>query len=471
MKLKSVALLIVVLLALGAGWLSASPLVEERHIESVQVTEATDVVIKPDVRFIIDPTPTRWGTRLVLVNDSGYTIERFDLYNQAMQQYSPAVVNLLTAPLESGQRVVIDLLSQLLLLNAIAERDGQPFFFAAIDSDGDYFYGEWDPAQDSWNLRITFESYRSDFLASQYPIGGATLALVNRSGKSLEYFAVGDDEVNLLASAVLPTGHRALIPRSLIKDLTPRAEKMVLHYTAYDTDGGWYRGYFYPDMEAWAITIDERMLAGRGDERYTLYVENQLDEAIWFLYAMTEEEYLSGEWGDDLLGMQIIQSWESEPVDLSLDDRWAERLQDGWEGEIYLVAETNPGSQYLSYTELSADSASMFATISPDRRIETFQPPEKSELILYNRTGGALWYLYAVTSLDSEESDLGEDLLGEGVWDHDEYLTLSVDDVEEVARTGVLRLYAVDPDGTAYAQSWAIGGERLIVFRPGDRVE
>jgi len=467
MKAKHRALLVIVLLTLTLGWVSSSPVVEERRIEEVAAF-STEVVIAPQMRTIRALGPPRWGTHLTLVNDSGYTVEAFDLYNETMQRLTPEAVNLLASPLESEEQVDIDLRSHLLLLNAIAERDGQLFFYTAIDSEGDYYYGEWDPAKDSWKLRITFDSYQPGFLLSQFPIGGETLAVVNRSGKSLEYFAMGDDEVNLLASAVLPTGHRALIPRSLIKDLAPRAEKSVLHYTAYDTDGGWYRGYFYPDIEAWAITIDERMLAGRGDERYTLYVENQLDEAIWFLYAMTEEEYLRGEWGDDLLGMQIIQSWEKEPVDLSLDDRWAERLSDGWEGAIYLVAETNPGEQYISYTELRADSASMFATISPERRIEPFQPPEKRELILYNRTGGALWYLYAATSLDS---DLGEDLLGDGVWDYDEYLTLSVDDVEEVARTGVLRLYAVDPDGTAYAQSWAIGGERLIVFRPGDRVE
>ena len=295
--------------------------------------------------------------------------------------------------------------------------------------------------------------------------------MVNRSGKSLEYFAMGDDEVNLLASAVLPTGHRALIPRTLIKDLAPRAEKSVLHYTAYDTDGGWYRGYFYPDIEAWAITIDERMLAGRGDERYTLYVENQLDEAIWFLYAMTAEEFLADEGGDDLLGMRVIRPWESALVDLLESERWVERLADGWEGSIYFIAETNDGDQYFASAALSASNPTMVVNILEERRMRQEGAAENSELVLYNRTGGVLWYLYSATSLDLEEIDLGSDLLGDAVWNYDQYLFLSVDNTEEVARSGALRLYAVDPDGTVYAKSWAIGGERLITFRPDDRTE
>ncbi|HOE85235.1 MAG TPA: hypothetical protein PLK91_08485 [Sphaerochaeta sp.] len=470
MKAKHRALLVIVLLTLTLGWVSSSPLVEERRIEEVAAF-STEVVIAPQMRTIRALGPPRWGTHLTLVNDSGYTFEAFDLYNETMQRLTPEAVNLLASPLESEEQVDIDLRSHLLLLNAIAERDGQLFFYTAIDSEGDYYYGEWDPAKDSWKLRITFDSYQPGFLLSQFPIGGETLAVVNRSGKSLEYFAMGDDEVNLLASAVLPTGHRALIPRTLIKDLAPRAEKSVLHYTAYDTDGGWYRGYFYPDIEAWAITIDERMLAGRGDERYTLYVENQLDEAIWFLYAMTAEEFLADEGGDDLLGMRVIRPWESALVDLLESERWVERLADGWEGSIYFIAETNDGDQYFASAALSASNPTMVVNILEERRMRQEGAAENSELVLYNRTGGVLWYLYSATSLDLEEIDLGSDLLGDAVWNYDQYLFLSVDNTEEVARSGALRLYAVDPDGTVYAKSWAIGGERLITFRPDDRTE
>ncbi len=390
MKAQHTALLVFAVLTLALGWVSSAPLVEERRIEPVALS-STAVVIAPPMRTIMPLGPQRWGTHLTLVNESGSAFEAFDLYNETMQRLTPASVNLLASPLESEEQVDIDLLSHPRLLNAIRERDGAPFFYTAIDSEGDYYYGEWDPARESWKLRITFDSYRSDFLLSQFPIGGETLAVVNRSGKSLEYFAMGDDEVNLLASAVLPTGHRALIPRTLIKDLAPRAEKSVLHYTAYDTDGGWYRGYFYPDIEAWAITIDERMLAGRGDERYTLYVENQLDEAIWSLYAMTDEEFLAGEMGDDLLGMRVIRSWESALVDLFESERWAERLDEGWEGSISFIAETNDGDQYFASTELSTSKSPMFVTILEERRMSEGETTAEGELVLYNRTGGVLW--------------------------------------------------------------------------------
>ena len=94
----------------------------------------------------------------------------------------------------------------------------------------------------------------------------------------------------------------------------------------------------------------------------------------------------------------------------------------------------------------------------------------ETELVLYNRTGGCCVPLQCHL-LDLEEIDLGSDLLGDAVWNYDQYLFLSVDNREEVARSGALRLYAVDPDGTVYAKSWAIGGERLITFRPDDRTE
>ena len=113
----------------------------------------------------------------------------------------------------------------------------------------------------------------------------------------------------------------------------------------------------------------------------------------------------------------------------------------------------------------------MVVNILEERRMRQEGAAENSELVLYNRTGGVLWYLYSATSLDLEEIDLGSDLLGDAVWNYDQYLFLSVDNTEEVARSGALRLYAVDPDGTVYAKSWAIGGERLITFRPDDRTE
>lgn len=472
MKAKSVVCLVVVLLALGAGWAFASPLVEERHIEPLEATRATEVVIVPELRIIDEATPQRWGTRLLLSNDSGYTIERFDLYNRAMAEHSPEAVNLLTAPLASGERVTIDLLSHLLLLNALAAHDEQPFFYTAIDSEGDYFRGEWDPARESWNVRITFDAYRSDFLLSRYPIGGAVLALVNRSGKSLDSFTLGNDgSANLLSGHVVPPGRRALIPRSLIEALERDDGSFVLYYTALDTEGGRYRGFFYPNEEAWTITIDERMLAGRSDDQYALYIENVLDDDIWFLYAMTGEEYLTGEWGDDILGLQIINPGESEPIELYESDVWAERLREGWEGTLYLVVETSEGARYLTYAELSADYPTMFVSVFEARRIGAAPAAETPELVLYNRTGGALWYLYAAASLDSEQNGLDEELLGDVVWNHDEWVSVSVDDLDAVEQAGVLRLYAVDPEGTVYAKSWAIGGERLIVFRPSDRVE
>ena len=81
MKAKHRALLVIVLLTLTLGWVSSSPLVEERRIEEVAAF-STEVVIAPQMRTIRALGPPRWGTHLTLVNDSGYTFEAFDLYNE-----------------------------------------------------------------------------------------------------------------------------------------------------------------------------------------------------------------------------------------------------------------------------------------------------------------------------------------------------------------------------------------------------
>ena len=477
MQKKRTIVLVALLLAVVVGWAIASPMVEEQTLPPIQELSAPEVTIGPELRFIKDPPLERWGTRLALVNDSGYTIERFDLYNPVMAHYSPEVVNLLETPLVSGERRIIDLLSHLLLFNAIAARDGLPFSFTAMDGEGDYYYGVWDPAYDSWNLNITLDQYRSDFLASQYPDGGTTLALLNQSGKDLENFALeaedaksGEEgEVNLLSPHIVPPGQRALIPRSQIPALTRYDGSTELSYSAIDSDGGHYRGTFYPAYDGWAIAITPESFVGTG--RYTLYVDNQLDDAIWFLYAMTAEEYLHGEWGDDILGMGIIQSGESEAVDFYGSDRWAERLEQGWEGRLYIVAETYDEERYLTYTEFSSDYPTMFVNFYEERRIGAAEQEQKTELVLYNRTGDDLWELYAVTSLDGDGNSVGDDLLGDGIWGYDEYVTLTVDDLGEVERAGVLRLYAVDVEGNVYAKSWAIGGERHMIFRQSDSVE
>ena len=51
MKAKHRALLVIVLLTLTLGWVSSSPLVEERRIEEVAAF-STEVVIAPQMRTI-----------------------------------------------------------------------------------------------------------------------------------------------------------------------------------------------------------------------------------------------------------------------------------------------------------------------------------------------------------------------------------------------------------------------------------
>ncbi len=466
--MKQKRALIIVLLTVVTVLGFAAPVAEERPAIPIA---SKALVVGPETRLIKDPPLLRWGRQIAIANEAGYSIVSFDLYNQAMVAESGAAANVLKESLGNGERQVIDLYAHPHILSAIASRDGQPFFYTAVDSEGDYYYGEWDPAFDSWTITLTFSSYRSDYLSLRYPAESGSLALINRSGSDLvsfflepnHYSLFDGSEENLIEGVIVEPGQVALIPFSSFSESDG-------WYMAIDGDGNRYRGTFSSDESPWAIVVggESDRPAARG--YYSLVIENRLDAAIWYLWAMDSDEYLNDEWGEELMGWDIIMEGGSAEIDLYGNEVWASRLESGWEGRLYLVAESSDGDRYFSYTEVDSSYPDMVVTIFEQHKMVEESPDILAELVLYNRTGGVLWYLYTVTGLDFEAIDSGEDLLGDLVWQHDQFLTLSLDE-DDLDASGIVRLYAVDPDGEVYARSWSEGGERMIIFRQGDRVE
>lgn len=472
MREKRIIIVFMLVLGVVAGRGFASAMAEERAVVPAMPTA---VVVGPEARLIKDPPLARWGRQVALINDTGYPLVRFDLYNQAMVQKSDALENLLTELLDVGERQVIDLFSHLPLYYAIADRDGLPFFYTAVDDAGDYYYGQWDPAHDGWNITLTFASYRPDYLILRYPPQGETIAVVNRGASNLVSFSLeathfslfDGSEENLIKGSVVPPGARALIPASLFAE---SGDGGTLYYTAFDSESARYRGSFALDEPSWVIMVGSECYSVDCDGYYTLFVNNYLDETLVHLWAMDGQEYVDGQWTEDLLGMQVILGGEAKAIDLYGNELWADRLTQLWEGLLYLVAETSDGDQYLTSIEVSSEYPSLYVDIFESDDREGQIPDPLAELVLYNRTGGALWYLYAGGGLDVGSFGVGDELLGDLVWEHDQFITLSVDG-EQLDESRIVRLYAVDPDGQVYSHFWSEGAERLITFRQGDRVE
>jgi hypothetical protein len=431
-----------------------------------------EVVITHEQRVVLDPPVVPYGLSVGIVNRSGYTLLRFDLYSSRMARTNPEPVNLLKAPLVSGTRTVIPLLEHLLLFNELAARDGELFYYTAVDESGDYFYGTWNPAIESWNIQVTFNDYRSDFLRSQWPAFGNTLALINKSPSPLVSFSLegyhylyfDGGEKNLLSGLALGADQYALIPVSsidILSDLAPpewEEEYLTLYYSALDANGVRYRGSFYPDEDPWVLIIDEDGYAGSGDTFYTLQVENRLDESIWYLYVMTAQEYLSGDWGEDLLYDGILSERTTEAIDLYRSERLSRLLSDGWEGRLYILAQTYEGDEYLSYVEVGIDYPFMYVPIDSSRMVGRTDEPmgyEEVEVVLYNFTGEDLAALYV--------SRTDEELLEGLVWEDDTYVTLSID--TSSYRMGERVVFtAYSQEGSEFSTSWRLGDARLITL-------
>ena len=448
--------------------LFAAPMSEQQASVS-SPAPVNEVQVQPTPRFVVHPTPERWGTELGVLNQTGYTFVSLDIYSERMSNLSPNQENLLTTPLESGDRVQINLLHHLLLFNELSRQDSKPFYYTAIDEDGDYFQGVWDPAHDLWTISLDFEDYRGDYLARRFPADGAVFGVLNRINSPIIEFSFAPADENLLGEAVLLPGQEAIIPAVLALGSVDE-DKSTYRWDAYDESGQRYTGYYSPAESSKAITIFPMSQVYIQEGQYELIVDNQLDDAIWYLFAMTGQEYLYGDWGDDLLGYTIILEGQEEQVDLYGSPRLAQLLDSGWEGRLYLVAETYDEGSYLVYTEVSPDYPYMYVSVNASRLIDEsiYQEEEEGvELVLYNNTQGQLWILHEST--EPVQPSYGEDLLGDGIWEHDQFITLSVE--RPFVDSGQqLYLWAYDKDGQPYLRTWSGGEGRVLIYTEADQV-
>ncbi|NMA22419.1 MAG: hypothetical protein GX938_02795, partial [Spirochaetales bacterium] len=120
--------------------------------------------------------------------------------------------------------------------------------------------------------------------------------------------------------------------------------------------------------------------------------------------------------------------------------------------------------------EVSPDYPYMYVSVNASRLIDEsiYQEEEEGvELVLYNNTQGQLWILYEST--EPVQPSYGEDLLGDGIWEHDQFITLSVE--RPFVDSGQqLYLWAYDQDGQPYLRTWSGGEGRVLIYTEADQV-
>ncbi len=406
-----------------------------------------------------------------LVNETGYSIKSFDLFNDRMFLESTERANLLSDDLSDGQRVVIPLTDHPALYEAIQKRDGSIFSFNAYDWDGDLYWGEWNPSEDAWNLVLTADHMITDTPDLGIESFGPSFVIANQSGYSFERLYVESkspnemdgSETNLLGEQLLSSGQLARIQ---VADVARLQEFLTfdayatLTVTAYDTDGDRYTLLWHPTTDSWFIKLTLAELQWPDGDQFYLTVENQTGQTLWYLYAVPDSYFLEGEYGSDLLDWDLIEDSDELTIDLAQLEYLDEALQGDSDEPIHIVAIDANDVLYHKVYYPNQDIAHV--VFEAEEVLE-----EGQSLSLYNDTPADLWFLYLATDEMVKADDYGRDLLRDGIWEVKEDFTFTVNPAL-VQDNQVLHLYAYDYLDNEYHKEWKVSDGWTLTFNADD---
>ncbi|MEA5105836.1 MAG: hypothetical protein VB010_00600 [Sphaerochaeta associata] len=451
----------------------AAPVEVEQQSEAVAVEEPKLAMASIELppRFIKYPPVVRYGEIMGLVNETGYSIKSFDLFNDRMYLASMQVTNLLPESLGDGERMVIDLTKFPLLSEEIQKRDGSIFTFNASDWDDDLYWGEWDPSEDSWNLVLTSDSLLPTSMDIDVESFGPSIVIANRSGYPFERLYIerkspnemDGSETNLLGEQLLSSGQFARIQ---VADLAHLQEFLTfdayatLTITAFDTDGDRYTLLWHPTTDAWFIELTLAELQWPEGDQFYLTVQNQTGQTLWYLYAVPDSYFVEGDYGSDLLDWDLIYDSDELTVDLAQLDYLDEALQGDSDEVIHIIARDDNGVLYHKKYYPNRDIA--YVVFEAEAVLE-----EAESLSLYNDTPADLWFLYLATDEMVHEKNFGNDLLRDGIWEMKEAFTFKVSPAL-VEDNQVLHLYAYDYLDNEYHKEWKVSDGWTLTFNADD---
>ncbi len=432
--------------------------------------------IEDPPRFWKYPPLKPYGNVLGVINNTGYALQMFDLFNEQLYQMQKQQVNLLSEELEDGSRALIQLDAYPELLAELHKKDGSKFHFNARSWDDDLYWGDWNPGQEDWNLFISSEHLEREGDANdEVESFGSSLVIANATGYPLKQLflehkrmnLMDGSEVNLLEDQVLQSGKRARIQ---VSDLPHLAEQLsfdayaTLTVSAYDTDGDLYVKYWHPTTDLWLIELDNADMQRADFESQQLLVENRSGTSLWFVYIVPEDLYAMGDLGDDVLGMDIIGDGESLHIDLSELAVLQDIIGTDVETVVHVVAEDVEGNvQHATFSLGDLYPSVLFEPSAADLLIEE----AGEELTLYNDTPADLWFLYLATDEMVKDADFGRDLLRDGIWEMQEEFTFKVSPVW-VENHPVLHLFAYDYWDNEYHKEWKVSDGWSLSFNADD---
>ena len=304
-------------------------------VEAAPVTRASKAALTVPDRYVKVRPVTRYGDRLVVTNQTGYTLNRLDLFSDTMYLNSPYMRNLFgDEPLadRDSRDIVLDQHPD--LKAAVETRDGSLLTLNALDLDGDMYYRAWDPEADPWHIIMTLEDLDYSYMRKAPENQGEYFEVWNKTGYPLVELNLEDTTslvtdfgpAELLEGFVLAPGE---IVRIQVADVPWIASQLPfdvygrVDVTAKDSDGDSYVKYWHPTSDSWLVELTADDLAWLGPDEpkpsgeRQLHVTNNSGLSIWFLYIVAGDMIDLDAYGDDLLGADVLYDGDSMWVDLA----------------------------------------------------------------------------------------------------------------------------------------------------------
>jgi len=431
-------------------------------------------LIKPKRVFRYGDVP-RYGEYLIISNETGYTLVQLDIFNESMYRSSDQMDNLLEPEslIHHGQQRIA-LFKFPLLQQALEQQGTDSYSVNAIDIDGDRYSFSWLPETDSWNIEITEDelTFSLEDITIPPPQGDYFLITNGTEYPLSALYVIDPTKNNEIASTNL-LGDMVLLPTRIvhiatddvpwIADQLPFDTYGRVEIQAEDTDGDLYRRLWFPTTDIWNIELTIADLQYDVSlDTYELYVENNTNFDIWYLYLATEEYYDVHAYGDDLLEDSILYAGDSTYINLSQFSHLSELLATDIDEPLHLIGLDLDNEEYHLLWSPHDNGWSIELT---NENFSSEPLPEApygyATLLARNRTGEDIWYLYMVTDAMVALQDNGLDVLGDIIWRSEDTQALVPESFSWVISwlssypDGSLMLIAETYDGTIYTRPWS----------------
>ncbi len=356
MKKKVLIVLIIATAALYSGCASSaqgptalSLPTSEAHLLTTP-PEETAFVSQPlgweEKRQLYQSEVVPYGDVILISNQTGAAISFVDLFSSFMYESSDTQENYVNnQEFWDGQELRIHLSDHPLLQQALLEKQEQQIVLNATDVFGNSYFKLWNPASESWKITISYTDMESSYEATTLQAEEGTLLIANVSGFSFVEISLFPN-TNMQEGIPIPlvselhSGHSLRVPLALIDE-----QSSEYYIRATDNEGDYFTEIWHPEYDVPLIifTLDSYYWSVANlppkEGELKLFVKNESDSPIFYLYLVSQQQLAEGDYGYDLLGSSVLESDKGlwfDPLNLgTLDDYF----YSGSDEDLILVVE------------------------------------------------------------------------------------------------------------------------------------